>query len=69
MSVKCGLFVLPSWLEHGTHHLCRIFGETLGEQIEFAEELGFDSVWIAKRHFSRYSICPSIIPEAMPHFR
>ena len=61
--MKFGLFVLPSWSEQETHHQGRIFGETL-EQIEFAEELGFDSVWIAEHHFSRYGICPSIIPFA-----
>ena len=61
--MKFGLFILPSWPEPGTHHQSRIFGETL-EQIEFAEELGFDSVWLAEHHFSRYGICPSIIPLA-----
>ena len=29
------------------------------EQIEFAEELGFDSVWLAEHHFTRYGIVPS----------
>lgn len=61
--MKFGLFVLPSWPERETHHQGRIFGETL-EQIAFAEELGFDSVWIAEHHFSRYGICPSVIPFA-----
>ncbi len=28
------------------------------EQIEYAEELGFDAVWLAEHHFSRYSIIP-----------
>lgn len=32
-----------------------IFSETL-EEIAFAEELGFDSVWLAEHHFSRYGI-------------
>ena len=61
--MKFGLFVLPSWPEGEANHQSRILGETL-EQIEFAEELGFDSVWLAEHHFSRYGICPSIIPLA-----
>ena len=61
--MKFGLFVLPSWPEGEANHQSRILGETL-EQIEFAEELGFDSVWLAEHHFSRYGICPSIIPFA-----
>lgn len=32
-----------------------IFKETLDE-IAYAEELGFDSVWLAEHHFSRYGI-------------
>lgn len=32
-----------------------IFDETL-EEIAYAEELGFDSVWLAEHHFSRYGI-------------
>ena len=61
--MKFGLFVLPSWPEGEANHESRILGETL-EQIEFAEELSFDSVWLAEHHFSRYGICPSIIPLA-----
>lgn len=33
----------------------QIFDETLAE-IAFAEDLGFDSVWLAEHHFSRYGI-------------
>ena len=32
-----------------------IFRETL-EETAYAEELGFDSVWLAEHHFSRYGI-------------
>lgn len=32
-----------------------IFSETL-EEIQYAEELGFDSVWLAEHHFSEYGI-------------
>ena len=32
------------------------------EQAEYAEELGFDSIWIAEHHSSRYGICPSLMP-------
>ena len=32
-----------------------VLGETL-EEIQFADELGFDSAWLAEHHFSRYGI-------------
>ena len=63
LPMKFGLFMLPSWPEAETNHQPRIFGEML-EQIEYAEELGFDSVWLAEHHFSRFGICPSVIPLA-----
>ena len=31
------------------------------EQIRLAEELGFDAVWLAEHHFSRYGICGTIL--------
>ena len=54
-------FLLGSWTEPETSAQSRIFGEML-EQIEYAEEVGFDSIWIAEHHSSRYGICPSLMP-------
>ena len=59
--MKFALFILASWTEKETSAQGRIYGEAL-EQIEYAEELGFDSVWIAEHHSSRYGICPSLMP-------
>ena len=59
--MKFSLFLLGSWTEEETDAQSRIFGEML-EQIEYAEELGFDSIWIAEHHSSRYGICPSLLP-------
>ena len=47
--MKFSLFILPSWPEPDTHHQSRIFGEAV-EQIQFAEELGVDSVWLAEHY-------------------
>ena len=59
--MKFALFLLGSWTEPETSAQSRIFGEML-EQIECAEEVGFDSIWIAEHHSSRYGICPSLMP-------
>jgi alkanesulfonate monooxygenase SsuD/methylene tetrahydromethanopterin reductase-like flavin-dependent oxidoreductase (luciferase family) len=55
--MKFSLFILPSWPEQEASHQSRIFAEAV-EQIQYAEELGFDSVWLAEHHFSRFGICP-----------
>ena len=59
--MKFALFLLGSWTEEKTSAQSRIFDEML-EQAEYAEELGFDSIWIAEHHSSRYGICPSLMP-------
>jgi alkanesulfonate monooxygenase SsuD/methylene tetrahydromethanopterin reductase-like flavin-dependent oxidoreductase (luciferase family) len=59
--MKFALFLLGSWTEPDRDAQPRIFSEML-EQVEYAEELGFDSVWIAEHHSSRYGICPSLMP-------
>ena len=59
--MKFALFLLGSWTEPEASAQSRIFGEML-EQVEYAEELGFDSIWIAEHHSSRYGICPSLMP-------
>ncbi len=59
--MKFALFILASWTEKDAAHQHRIYGEAL-EQVQYAEELGFDSVWIAEHHSSRYGIFPSLMP-------
>ena len=59
--MKFALFLLGSWTEQEASAQSRIFGEMV-EQAEYAEELGFDSIWIAEHHSSRYGICPSLMP-------
>ena len=59
--MKFALFLLGSWTEPEASAQSRIFGEMM-EQVEYAEELGFDSIWIAEHHSSRYGICPSLMP-------
>jgi alkanesulfonate monooxygenase SsuD/methylene tetrahydromethanopterin reductase-like flavin-dependent oxidoreductase (luciferase family) len=61
--MKFGLFILPSWPEATPAHQSRIYQEAV-EQIQYAEELGFDSVWLAEHHFTRFGVVPSAIPFA-----
>jgi alkanesulfonate monooxygenase SsuD/methylene tetrahydromethanopterin reductase-like flavin-dependent oxidoreductase (luciferase family) len=61
--MKFGIFILPSWPEAETSHQGRIYQEAV-EQIQYAEELGFDAVWLAEHHFTRFGIIPSAIPFA-----
>ncbi|QFG24660.1 LLM class flavin-dependent oxidoreductase [Actinomadura sp. WMMB 499] len=42
----------------------QVLRETL-EEIELADELGFDSVWLAEHHFSKYGILGSPVSFAM----
>ncbi len=54
--MNVGLFFIlqhPEWKTEA-----QVVGETL-EQIEYAEELGFESVWLAEHHFTRHGICGS----------
>ena len=51
--MKFALFTHVPWPE-GTEPT-QLFRET-SEQIEYGEELGFYSAWIAEHHFSRYSM-------------
>lgn len=61
--MKFGLFILPSWPDDDTSHQGRIYQEAI-EQIQYAEELGFDAVWLAEHHFTRFGIIPSAVPFA-----
>ena len=61
--MKFGLFILPSWPDAETAAQGRIYREAV-EQVQYAEELGFDAVWLAEHHFTRFGIVPSAIPFA-----
>jgi alkanesulfonate monooxygenase SsuD/methylene tetrahydromethanopterin reductase-like flavin-dependent oxidoreductase (luciferase family) len=50
--MKFGLFILPSWPEVEPSYQSRILHKAI-EQIQNAEELGFDAVWLAEHHFNR----------------
>ena len=62
-SMKFGMFVLPSWPQRDPSHQGRLYHEMI-EQIQYAEELGFESVWLAEHHFTRFGIVPSALPLA-----
>lgn len=61
--MKFGLFILPSWPEAAPSHQGRIYQEAV-EQIQYAEALGFDAVWLAEHHFTRFGVVPSALPFA-----
>ena len=61
--MKFGMFVLPSWPQRDPSHQCRLYHEMI-EQIQYAEELGFESDWLAEHHFTRFGIVPSALPLA-----
>ena len=46
----------------------RAYGEML-EQIQYGEELGFESVWLAEHHFSAYGSMPSPQVAARPSLK
>lgn len=51
--MKFALFTHVPWPE-GVE-VSKIFAETI-EEVEYGEELGFQSAWLAEHHFSRYSL-------------
>lgn len=55
--MKFGIFFLleqPEWKSQEA-----VYRDVLA-QTAYAEELGFDAVWLAEHHFSEYGICPSM---------
>ena len=48
-------FLLQSPLARPTGE---VYAQALG-QMQYADDLGFDSVWIAEHHFSNYGYCPN----------
>jgi alkanesulfonate monooxygenase SsuD/methylene tetrahydromethanopterin reductase-like flavin-dependent oxidoreductase (luciferase family) len=61
--MKFGLIYAPSWPEQDASQQSRIFGEMI-EQVQFAEQLGFDAVWLTEQHFTLYSVSSSPLPLA-----
>ncbi|GIT44164.1 MAG: hypothetical protein Ct9H300mP11_21000 [Chloroflexota bacterium] len=51
---EIGMFVLPSG-PAGFFSPGRLYHEMI-EQIQYAEELGFESVWLAEHHFTRFGM-------------
>jgi alkanesulfonate monooxygenase SsuD/methylene tetrahydromethanopterin reductase-like flavin-dependent oxidoreductase (luciferase family) len=60
--MKLGLFF--EWPNPSTTDWKRLFEEGI-EQIQLAEELGFDFVFIAEHHFSNYGMSPSPLMQAL----
>src|SRR5690349_22270663 len=61
--MEFGIFALMSRKD-----LSRSAAETLQQGIELivaAEEMGFESVWLAEHHFSSYSVIPNPLPLAV----
>ena len=54
--MKFGTFHILPMPEGATAH--GVIHETLTE-VELAEALGFDTVWLAEHHSSRHGLCPS----------
>ena len=54
--MKYALFHHVPWTEGQTHE--QVFEETT-EQVQLAEELGFEAAWFAEHHFSRYGLAAS----------
>ena len=53
--MKFGVFFLLH--SPGARSSAEVYHRVLG-QMAYADELGFDSVWIAEHHFSNYGYCP-----------
>lgn len=60
--MKFGIMNLFPLSEGGNDH--QVYHDTLRE-IELADELGFDSVWLAEHHFSKYGILGNPLNFAM----
>jgi alkanesulfonate monooxygenase SsuD/methylene tetrahydromethanopterin reductase-like flavin-dependent oxidoreductase (luciferase family) len=56
--MKFGTFHLLQW--HEGKSQAQVFKETV-ELVKLSEELGFDSVWLADHHFSRYGLGSSVL--------
>lgn len=54
-----GLFSLMPYRDRN-QPLASVFTQT-ADQVNLAEDIGFDIAWFAEHHFSNYSLCPSPI--------
>ena len=54
--MKFGLFFHVHWREDKSQK--QVYAD-LTEEVQFAEQLGFHSVWMAEHHFTRYGLAPS----------
>src|SRR5581483_11376720 len=61
-AMKLGLFF--EWPNPEVRDWQRLFEEGI-EQIQLAEEMGFDFVFIAEHHFSNYGMSPAPLLQAM----
>jgi alkanesulfonate monooxygenase SsuD/methylene tetrahydromethanopterin reductase-like flavin-dependent oxidoreductase (luciferase family) len=59
--MKFGLFYIAQW--HESRSQAQTIHDAL-EQIELADELGFDGVWLGEHHFSPYGMLGSLFPFA-----
>lgn len=59
--MRFGTFHLFQW--HESKSQAQVYAEVI-EQVQLAEALGFESVWLAEHHFSPYCLCPAILPTA-----
>ncbi len=56
--MKFGVFFLMPVREQSSPR--EVLEQTL-EQVELAEDLGFDGVWLAEHHFSSWGVCPNVL--------
>ena len=54
--MRFAFFSHVHWPKHKSQD--QVYQE-LVEQVQYAEELGFDSAWLAEHHFTRYGLAPS----------
>ena len=62
MKFGLGLWGMQSWITAPRHH-ARLYEEML-EDACWAEELGFDSIWLTEHHFWYDGYCPSLLEAA-----
>src|SRR5215510_11862043 len=56
--MKLGVLQFFSWPDPRVD-LASVYAGAL-ERIEVMDKSGYDAVWLAEHHFSRFSVCPSI---------
>lgn len=56
--MKVGILQFFGWRDHTTS-LHSVY-ETALQRFEIMDQTGFDAVWLAEHHFTRFSVCPSV---------